>query len=204
MHTLLTTTVTFFVTASMASGALITGTIGFGGAWQPTDEFGAPTTVANAKGVDIIGDPFLGVSDNEAQVIRKTGDFATITPATATYNDFIFDPANLPIDPIWEFSAIGLPVFTFQLDLSTLTILVPPSANGFLLSGSGTLSTDNPAFDPTPYEWLFSANSFGGFNSTFSDLAISAVPEPGIWIGTISLGVLSLVAWRRIQTRDRR
>ena len=172
--------VAFGLFAADARAALIEGTIGFGGQWQPLDAGGNVTSIQNATQVDIVND--------QAVVTAATGDYAAFLFQLADYNDFSFAPFT-PATPLWT---VPKGVGTFSFDLLTASI-DSQTANTLSLVGTGVLR--GIGFDNTPGRFTFSGDGNGG-TFTFSNSA-STIPEPQtlalFGIGLIGLGFF----WRR-------
>lgn len=98
------------------------------------------------------------------------GDFSSIASnaPVAFTAPWTFDPSTAT-PSLWS-------VGGFKFDLFTSTIIF--QGNGFLnISGSGLVSSTNSAFDPTPGNWAFSAQSPSA-GGKFSFSAAEEVPEP--------------------------
>ncbi len=139
-----------------AEAALISGDIAFGGRIQlDTGDINTADAVTGWFNTHVeIGD----------------GDFGSIPPNTpATFaTPWTFNPST----PTPNFWSVG----TFTFDLLTATVV--SQGGGFLnISGTGIVSSTNPAFDPTPGTWAFSAQdpkTAGTFSFSAGD---TAVPE---------------------------
>lgn len=107
------------------------------------------------------------------RVVSADGDFSSIAPnAPAAFTaPWTFDPSTATL-PLWSVGE-----FTFNLFTSTIIF----QGSGFLgISGTGVISSTNPAFDPTPGSWAFSTQSpsaGGQFSFSAADAAYK-VPEP--------------------------
>ncbi len=180
---LLTLLASFLLFSSLAVAAPIVGNIAFGGRMTlDTNNINTATTVTNWANTHV------EITD---------GDFASIlsgTPATFA-GLWVFNPST-PTPGFWS-------VGGFTFDLLTATII--SQGGGFLnITGTGIVSSTNPAFDPTLGTWSFSAQD-PKVAGSFSFSAADAVPEPSttmaILVGT---GVFGLGAIRRVWRRSQR
>lgn len=180
--------------AGPAFAAPITGKIGFGG---------------NASPVDVNGDPLLNfdgavgidVESNLALVLLGStdGSFSAVPAGTlATFNDFTFDPAVVPVKPLWSLNSGSI---SFSFDLTSITVLPSPGDNFITLSGSGTLM--GTGFDDTEASWSFSGNTTTNDTefvfSADNTVPQAQVPEPAtlLLIGTGLLAAGGMAMRRR-------
>ena len=159
-----------------AQAAPITGSVSFGGGFQPT---GGSGTLATATGVDILGDTAFVSCALSASC---QGSYAGIGAVTATYHDFTFAPLGGGITPLWSISYGG---HTYTFDLTSVTVVEQTSAVLGLV-GSGIVRIDG-ALD-TLAKFSFSGDTSGGGVFSFSSTA--SVPEPAslVLLGMALLG----------------
>lgn len=171
--------VSTFALAGNAAATIMTGSIGFDGAYSV-----AGGNLATATAIDITGNQatVAGIVDGAfAAEGISDGDIAT-------YNDFTFSPFA-PINNLWSIAG-------FSFDLNTLNINYQDS-NSLVLSGTGSIS--HASFDDSPGEWVFSASKSGA-NFTFASSSSASgteVPEPStamlMGIGIVVLGLTRLI-----------
>jgi hypothetical protein len=144
----------------------------------------------NAMATPILGDiSFAGtaVSDNEGDLLAAhsfsfvnatvagvgTGSYAMIaTGQEVTFTPFTFDPAILPITPLWAFDVDDT---DYSFDATGLTISLGRLSNLVSMYGSGIAHITG--YDDTPGNWFFSANR-AGTTASFSASTQSAAPVP--------------------------
>ncbi|MBA3607452.1 MAG: hypothetical protein H0W43_02915 [Chthoniobacterales bacterium] len=141
--------------ATALTAAPIDGNITFGGSVQ--------FDTNNVNTADAVTSWF------NTRVVSADGDFSSIaSDAPAAFALWTFDPSTAT-PSLWSVGA-----FTFDLFTSTIIF----QGSGFLtISGTGVISSTNPAFDPTPGSWAFSAQSPSA-GGQFSFSAAEEVPEP--------------------------
>ena len=162
-----------FALAGTAAANIITGSIGFTGAYSVTGG-----NLATATAIDIIGDvaTVTGTVDGAfASAGISAGD-------TATYHDFTFNPF-VPINNLWLISGFSFDLETLANDFQSSSILA--------LSGTGTIR--HAGYDDTSGDWVFTANKAGS-NFTFSSSdSGTGVPEPSTvmltGVGMVLLGL---------------
>jgi hypothetical protein len=172
----------------------------------------ALTSAANAAyingGISFTGDYTSDVPNNLNTSTLIT--FGVVT-TTSTSGDFLADvgngvvvttPVSININPndnppagnIWS-------VGGFSLALTSL-VEFANSANALVLNGTGLISSTNPAYTPTPGDWVATFNRAGGGpNATFSFSASSGtnapVPEGGTTVALLGFALLGLHGVRR-------
>ncbi len=146
------------ILATAVTAAPINGNITFGGSVQFDTN-----NVNTANAVTSWFNTHVESADGDFSSIAVNAPVAFAAPWT-------FDPST-PTPSLWS-------VGGFKFDLFTSTIVF--QGNGFLsISGTGVISSTNPAFDPTPGYWAFSAQSpSAGGTFSFSAAEEAVVPEP--------------------------
>jgi hypothetical protein len=174
-----------FFSASNASAAFITGSIGFTGSYQIWDD-DTSMTVTDFN----IGDTIL-VSDDTTVTGVVDGSFATagITAGDAvTHNDIPYNPTG-SINDIWS-------VGGFTMDINTMIVASIDTIDGnfITLTGDGSISSTNPSLETTPGTWIFSANTLGA-NLTWSSSSTVVPVPPAVWL--FGSGLIGLVGIAR-------
>ncbi|NND59356.1 MAG: hypothetical protein HKN49_03735 [Gammaproteobacteria bacterium] len=130
-----------------------------------------------------------GAADGPFLVTFATGTFAAngITFGdVGSIADFIFNPATLPVDPLWTLSGFTFALTTLNIDSQQNNLLT--------LSGTGTISGNG--FDVTMGDWSFSADSSNPDGGLFAWSSTTVANEPAIlWL--LGFGMLLVVAARR-------
>ena len=162
-----------------AQAGPITGVISFDLVAEWVDSNGnGPSTIGDAGGVNVV--------DNEATVETTTGSFTAISSGTVGFfDDFMFAPANTPIDPLWSVTDGGT---TFSFSLQSVTEEFQ-SDNFLSLSGWGWLT--GTGFDDTFAKWTFSSDDASSTAFQIDASTSTAAPEPGM-IGLLGLGMAAV------------
>lgn len=125
--------------------------------------------------------------------VNVSGDYSAVptggSSPVMTMSTFAFNPFAGPIAPLWTFTSGGL---TYSFDLGSASI-VTQGHNALVLVGSGTLNMTG--FDPTPGDWVFTANQ-GGHTFSFSS-SNGSVPEGGSALILLGLSLVAVEALRR-------
>lgn len=162
-----------------ANADLITGDIGFGGAYEPQESQGGETTsLGDAEYINIVGEEAFVTAEG-------TEDLSSIGPTGTMVDYSSFTIGEAPESPIWSSDE-----FSFQLENMTV---VEQNDTVLGLAGTGIMTADG--FEETPYFWSFSSDDAGGTQFAFSSTATD-VPEPGT-LGLLGLGLVGLGAARR-------
>jgi len=152
----------FALTGSVSAGAIttpITGSIGFGGAYTHDG-----TSLADAKTITPTNVSVSGV------VTGSYADAGIVHGDSATYSAFTFNPITTPVANIWT-------VGSFSFELTTMEVRLQES-DLLSLRGSGIVSSTDASLADAFGTWVFTANTGGGANFTWS--SSSDVPAPGI------------------------
>ena len=134
---------------------------------------------------------------NSSFVLQDSGDFTSVSPGSHSTMapQWIFN-SGTPSSPSAGPSTSALwSVGGFTFDLSTSNVL-PGQSNNFLhVTGTGTVSSTNNAFQATPGVWSFTvSNSNGQDQTTFGFQAnATSVPEAGT-ISLLAIGLVFLAA----------
>lgn len=165
-----------FSLGSSAHAAMITGDIGFGGVFTPTDDAFNPVALEDATAIDF-GFNF---------VLLATEDFGGLAGNLVDLKDFSFVSFS-PVDPLWSIGG-----FSFALDSVDIDT---QNAKTLSLFGTGVIS--HAGFDDTTGSWNFTGQPAGSTSFSFSaGSGAVAVPEPSI-IALFGLGLLGLGFARR-------
>lgn len=162
-----------------ASATLITGDITFSG--QVKYDTGDPNT---ANAVTRWGNTLVQGAD---------GSFAGLANTEATFNaPWKFNPST-PLAGLWSVGG-----FTFDL----LTSTIVNQGGGFLsISGTGIITSTDPAFEATAGTWFFSSQKPGTNNGKFTfsggDEAGGAVPDGGSALALLGIGLVAIETLRR-------
>ena len=155
-----------------AEAVSITGDITFGGTLLST------LNLATTTSVDFNPQTALVTSVSPGSSLDTTINFADLV----TFKDFQFNPF-VPNNPLWT-------VGGFSFNLSAVTIVNQQSSN-LALIGLGTV-TGPAGFDPTPYDWSFSADrtrNTVAFSATNAAVARARF-TPSSWVGLVGFAWL--------------
>lgn len=126
-----------------------------------------------------------------------SGTFTGTAGSSVTYNPFVFNPAGVPVNPLWTFTSGGN-TYTFNLD--TLAIVTQNNMD-LILSGFGTLMATGYA--DTPGNWRFTVNDSSGGHTGSFDFAFSstdhALPDGGATAMLLGLGLTGLAMLARMR-----
>lgn len=171
-----------FAIAGVANAIPITGSIGFNGAYT-TD---TTLDLAHASTIFVTNASVSG---------PITGSFAAegiSAGATASYSDFTFNPISTPVNNLWSVGS-----FSFELtQMGTPSYKAQFGTESLSFAGMGIISSTATDFsyDPTPGNWVFTANTAGdSFTWSSSSSVTKSVPEPTaallLGAGLIGFGV---------------
>lgn len=176
-----------------AAAQLITGDIGFGGAFTPADGSFASIALQSATSIDYNGNQIQDTGSGV--VVLATGDFSPLLNSVATLTDFTFNPFSAGgVNPLWIAGG-------FSFALSSLSIATQ-DANTLSLVGTGTVSGNG--FLATLGSWNFTGNPAGSaFTFSAGTGPVAPVPEPEIYaMMGIGLGVIGWLG-RRKKSKER-
>jgi hypothetical protein len=160
-----------------ANAALIDGTLGIGGAFNPVNAVNTPVTLGVATGIDFT---------SNGLVLASSGDLSFAFGTTVTMTDFQFNPLSPAGVAVWSVGG-----FTFNMD--AVSINTQDSVN-LSLSGTGTVS--GSGFDVTAGTWEFTAQASQNAAFTWSSSTVTVVPVPAaLWL--FGSGLLGLVGIAR-------
>lgn len=131
---------------------------------------------------------------NNSKVDTVTGNMASLAPVTTqvSYKNFQYSPLSV-VGPLWT-TATGL-----SFTLTGITSVNEIGNSALVLFGTGTLSSTNLAYDPTPGEWSFNASETSTVFS-WGSTATARVPDGGATLGLLGISILGLGGTRRFLT----
>lgn len=164
------------MSAASAHAAMITGSIGLGGAYSVNNpDLTLADEITFVSGIVI-------TADNDFDTFVDPGDGVTMTASVLDISPF-FTVTN----PLWS-------VGGFQFELTSLAYDGTPTSTAMGLKGSGTITGNN--FDATPGTWVATFNESQGSSFTWSS-STSAVPDGGATVAMFGLAIMGVGAVRR-------
>ena len=170
-----------------AQAVPVTGAISFGGDFAPnTGDLNTATSISFSSFIFA-----TSVSGSYSSVPTFDLSLGII------HNSVTFDPFTAPVTPLWSFSYLGL---TYSFDLLSLTFDRGPDT--LTLDGSGTLKISGGGYDDTPGSWIMTLNQADGtFSFSSSNGALAAVPDGGMTVVMLGLGLCGIGIIRRKLTK---
>ncbi len=183
-----------FCVAGSALAVPITGGFSMTGTFAPVDVNGVATSILDSTGIDF-GGWYSGGPDNTFLVTTGSGDFAGLSGATGTINNFQFNPLSAPVSPLWS-------VGEFSFEMTSLSYGTDETSGSSRIDiyGTGMFSAAN--YDPTPGMWNFTGQGAQGanFSLSASSATTAPVPEPATML-LFGTGLMSLVGGIRRKFR---
>lgn len=171
----------------------INGTISMQGLANLADANGNPASISSATEVQFV--------PGFVQVGADGGDFgnvplySTVTMSTP----WIFNPST-PLASLWSVTDTSGYTFTFDVASDSFT----QSSDSLNIIGVGTISSSNPDYDPTTFDWsiYFEDPPSGGpvefnFSAYTTQTEAQTVPDGGLTVAFLGLAFAGVECLRR-------
>jgi hypothetical protein len=178
---------------SAVQAEYISGTISMQGLANLADANGNAASISAATEVQFVPGFVLVGADS--------GAFATVPlySSVSMGTPWVFNPST-PMPGLW--SVTGNDGYTFNFDASSDSFT--QSGDFLNIIGAGTISSSNPNYDPTSFDWSISfenSPSGGPVEFNFSAFTVGTqsqtVPDGGLTVAFLGLALASVECFRR-------
>jgi len=141
----------------------------------------------NMDGTDFISATKFTGFQNVVVGSGSTGDYSSVSQGQGvSMNGFTWKPLGASVVPLWTFND-GTKNYAFDLNTLFINAIDPRFV---VMTGVGIAHIDG--YDPTPGDWVLSANQFSMPTITFSSSNRSPVPDGGTTIAMLGGAFLGL------------
>jgi hypothetical protein len=178
---------------SAVQAEYISGTISMQGLANLADVNGNPASISTATEVQFVPGYVLVGADSGA--FATVPLYSTVTMGTP----WIFNPST-PMSSLWTVTGSDGYTFTFDAASDSFT----QSGDSLNIIGSGTITSSNPDYDPTSFDWSIyfeDPPSGGPVEFNFSAFTVGTqsqtVPDGGLTVAFLGLALASVECFRR-------